>query len=219
MKDLYNSMHREDRDYTKNACKNFKEFINNKDTDKSYYREQMIKCIYDNKISLEKLMESENPFNELNKNETNNYFINYNSGLINNFRQSVGLKKICAANNKSTDIKDHTKIFRINKSVSASAVNNNNIDINIPINYSSQTKSFENGIICYKTKFNDFDIWYNDVYNVGTLCMFKKNTKLYNKNDLINIINKLEDDDNLLFVNNPETTESNNLDNANINSI
>ncbi len=190
-KDQYNGMDKDDKDYTEFANSNFKEFVNNSKTDKTHLKEEIIKCIYNNKFALEKLINSSNPIDEFNKNAYK--IIKIESPAINKLRKRYGFKPNNNENEETIFINDKDIKHRKNNSIKINIEENNEEldDEPIIINYENTiNKYLADGKICYKTQYNGVDIWYNEKSEIGCLYIDKRHN-LMPIDELKKIINNM----------------------------
>ncbi len=175
-KDQYNGMNKDDKDYTEFANENFKEFINNKNSDKTYLKQEIIKCIYNNKKALEKLINISEPIGEFNK----NYFktLSLHQNKVNNLRKRCGLKSKTTENHDEINVNTKDKKYRNKTSIKLNDNDENtNIDNDdkIIIDYNNtQNKRFPDGKICYTTIYKGVDIWYHEECELGCFVGDKK---------------------------------------------
>jgi hypothetical protein len=183
IKDSFNGMERDDKDYVEFSCERFKNFINSED--KTIFKREILNCIYNNKLFLKEVLNSAKPLDKI-KNEKRKT-INYSSNLLNRFRKYYDLPVIDTDINTTFMLKDKDIKFRnntTNSNLSFTIEDYNNDPIIIDY---YETKTISDGYVLYKAKYNGFDLWYNDIHEVGLISIVDE-TELIPKKDLCNLI-------------------------------
>ncbi len=190
IKDKFNGMNNDDKDYTEFACQNFTDFIKN--DDKTFFKQQIIDCIYNNKLVLNELLNTSKPLDTLLLNNNDLRTLNINTTSINKLRKSIGIMAKDPVTYESINIEQRNIKHRSKSTIQLiDSEPLNEQEYKIEIDYEDTiNKIFPDGKIYYKTKFKGMDIWYNEDYELG--CLFiSKNDKLINKKKLCDFINNL----------------------------
>ncbi len=176
--DEFNGMNKDDKDYVEFSCNRFIEYVNNK-SDMTYFKKEILNCIYNNKLILQDLLTHAQPIDKFNSNNNIQQTYRLDDCRINNLRKRFGAKVIDKDMNIiEYDYKSKDKKYRSKNSIEITN-NSNNKKYDIKIDYDkSKGKHFATGIVCYKCKYNGFDIWYNDIHEVGTMCSIKSDKLL-----------------------------------------
>ncbi len=213
LKDRYNGLDKDDKDYTEFAIQEFFNNFLNK-SDKSDFKIEIIDAFYQNKKFLEDFLSNAKRSEKVDEfNHVRTYTVG--SKKIDSLRRNRGLiKQEPDINNEFEYLKDDhlqqlNKSFRSKRNVVISEnVNINNKDtiptsndyisefdmdetsndycpeFKIVIDYdTADTKTFPDEKVAFKTEYKGIYFWYNEQYNIGCICN-SKSQKLITKDKL-----------------------------------
>jgi hypothetical protein len=219
IKDRFNGMNKDDKEYTEFACQQFNDFLKN--DDKTVFKQEIINCIYNNKLALQELLNSSKPMDEILLNNTDLRTITINTNSTNKLRKSFGLIAKDAEINEQINIEQKEIKYRPKTSVEIIDSEKKIDDYKIIIDYDKATnRRLPDGKILYRTKYNGIDIWYNEIFDLGCLGE-AKSRKLVSKKVLCETINDFinnafdENDSNDLNDNLFSESEESNSENEN----
>ncbi len=183
IKDSYNGMNADDKDYVEFSYQQFRDYIQN--SDKIELKKEIINCMYNNKILIQELLCSAKPIDKFKDNDKR--ILNFESNLVNKIRKKYNLELIDGSSNV-IKLNEKEIIYRDNSNV---IVNDSEID-KIIVDFNDSFKITPNGYKLYKTKYKGMDIMFDPDKDVGVLLCLNSQC-IVSKKKLINLITNIVD--------------------------
>jgi hypothetical protein len=197
VKDTFNGMNKDDKDYVISAYNQFRDYLD--DTDKIELKKELVNCMYKNKQFLTEFINSAVAIKDLTK-KVNSKTIKFNSNLINKLRKKLNLKINDLDNTEQViNIIDKNINHRISNSIKVQVsddAENNDDNIIISIDKDTETKVTPEGFILYKTSYLGHIIWFDPDSQVDYTDYCTKDIstkKILSKDELITQIKMIDE--------------------------
>ncbi len=184
IKDNYNGMKYDDKEYVDFSYAQFRDFIDNT-TDKSEFKKEIINCMYQNKIVLQDLLNSATPIDKFKK-DKNPRTLRFKSNLVDKIRKKYDLNP-----EKENEMIIELGVKDIEHRVSNTVDIIDSDDNKIKIDFNN-TESIDspNGYKLYKTIYKKFIIWYDPDKEIGYID-FMETRQVISKEKIITLIDCL----------------------------
>jgi hypothetical protein len=161
IKDTFNGMNSDDKDYVEFSYDQFREYIDK--SDKIELKKELINCMYKNKKFLSELINSAKPLDELKQLESRT--LQFDSSLVNKVRKNYNLSlKDIDNKDQIIKIRDKDIDYRTTNTVLVTSSEEDKIEVNY---MNTEIRQTATGYNLYKTKFMNLPIWYDPDAEAG----------------------------------------------------
>ncbi len=195
IKDCFDGLNRDDKDYVTSNYNQFRDYIDN--SDKTELKKELVNCMYKNKQFLTEFINSATPITELSK-KIKSKTIQFNSNLVNKLRKKYNLSiKDLDETHEIIKITDKDINYRTTNSIKTIISDNEEIIVDYD---NTIIKNTPDGYKLYKTEFMNNILWYDPDAEVGYIEFFNTHY-LLTKEELITQVSLINEYKNKIFNN------------------